>query len=101
MATWGQPGLHHKPIATVDVMGYWKNLHELLRKAADCGLMRPENLQLIPNVGSVAEVLPALASYSAPYVGKWTDLERTRSPAGISSSGLPLRGRGNWQRPAS
>ncbi len=77
MATWGQPGLHHKPIATVDVMGYWKNLHELLRKAADCGLMRPENLQLIPNVGSVAEVLPALASYSAPYVGKWTDLERT------------------------
>ncbi|HEX3796033.1 MAG TPA: TIGR00730 family Rossman fold protein, partial [Acidimicrobiales bacterium] len=31
MATWAQLGLHHKPIATLDVKGYWRHYHALRR----------------------------------------------------------------------
>ncbi len=77
MATWGQLGLHSKPIATVDVLGYWRELHALLRKAVDQGFMRAENLRLIVNVSDVADVLPALRSYEAPYAEKWIGLAET------------------------
>ena len=35
IATWAQLGLHTKPIATLDVGGYWGAFHAFLREAAD------------------------------------------------------------------
>jgi uncharacterized protein (TIGR00730 family) len=75
IATWAQIGLHHKPIATLDINGYWAPFHEFLRTAVGNGLMRPENLDLIVNVASVGELLPALRDYAAPLVPKWLDLD--------------------------
>lgn len=75
IATWAQLGLHAKPIATLDTGGYWAPFHAFLREAADRGFMKPDNLRLIANVGTVAEVLPALRAYSAPRVGKWIGLD--------------------------
>jgi uncharacterized protein (TIGR00730 family) len=77
VATWAQLGLHRKPIATVDIDGYWSGWHEILRSAVKNGFMKRENLQLIVNVASVDEVLPALRSYSAPRVDKWVGLAET------------------------
>jgi uncharacterized protein (TIGR00730 family) len=66
MATWAQLGLHRKPIATLDVNGYWAGLHAFLRTAAAAGLLKPQNLELIVNVsGGPASLLPALRSYPA------------------------------------
>jgi uncharacterized protein (TIGR00730 family) len=62
MATWAQIGLHRKPIATLDVNGYWSPFHQFLRAAAGNGLMRHENLGLIRNVATIDELLPALSS---------------------------------------
>jgi uncharacterized protein (TIGR00730 family) len=64
MATWAQLGLHHKPIVTVSVGGYWAGLHELLRNAVTHGFLAPESLSLIMDVGDVSEVLPALRSWA-------------------------------------
>jgi uncharacterized protein (TIGR00730 family) len=75
IATWAQLGLHGKPIATLDVGGYWAPFHAFLQEAAAHGFIREENLRLIANVGAVSEVLPALQSYSAPRVGKWIGLD--------------------------
>ncbi len=77
MATWAQLGMHRKPLATVDVGGYWASLHGFLRQAVDHGFMKKENLRLIVNVATVAEVLPALRSYSPPDVEKWIRLGET------------------------
>jgi uncharacterized protein (TIGR00730 family) len=77
MATWAQLGLHRKPIVTVDVGGYWRGLHDLLRGAADAGFLKTENLRLIVNVPAVGDVLPAIRSYTAPRAGKWLDLDET------------------------
>jgi uncharacterized protein (TIGR00730 family) len=72
IATWSQLGLHRKPIATLDVNGYWTGLHGFLRTAAGAGLLKPQYLDLIMNVSSgPAGLLPALRSYVAPPSGKW------------------------------
>jgi hypothetical protein len=77
IATWSQLGLHSKPIATLDVEGYWRHYHALLHEAVSSGFMRPEHLALLVAVGDVDELLPALRSYSPPDVEKWVDLEGT------------------------
>lgn len=76
-ATWSQLGLHRKPIATLDVLGYWKDFHDFLRKAADHGLIKPGNLRLIRNVADVVELLPALRSYTAPRADKLVEMDET------------------------
>ncbi len=77
MATWGQLGIHDKPIATLDVLGYWRPFHALLRHSADSGFMRPAQLRLFLDVERVEDLLPALSAYCAPYVEKWLDLDET------------------------
>jgi hypothetical protein len=74
VATWSQLGMHRKPIATLDVGGYWAAFHAFLSQAVGHGFMKPENLRLIQNVGTVGEVLPALRAYSPPRVVKWIGL---------------------------
>jgi hypothetical protein len=75
MATWSQLGLHRKPIATLDIAGYWTAFHAFLRQAVGHGFMKADNLRLIANVPSVAELLPALRSYEPPRAGKWMELD--------------------------
>ena len=77
ITTWAQLGLHRKPIATLDVGGYWTGFHRFLRDAVQAGFMKPENLSLISNVATVDGLLPALEAYRAPTVGKWLDPEET------------------------
>jgi uncharacterized protein (TIGR00730 family) len=73
IATWAQLGVHDKPIATLDVNGYWSGLHALLRRSAEAGLLKPQYLDLIVNVtAGPAALLPALRAYQAPPSGKWT-----------------------------
>src|ERR1700727_1200570 len=77
MATWAQLGLHHKPIVTVDVKGYWSHYHALRREAVSFGFLKPEHLSLIAEVDDVDHLLAALQAYSAPRVEKWIDLQDT------------------------
>ncbi|HEY2564308.1 MAG TPA: TIGR00730 family Rossman fold protein [Acidimicrobiales bacterium] len=77
MATWAQLGLHHKPIVTVDVNGYWHHYHALRREAVSSGFLKPEQLSLIAEVDDVDHLLAALQAYTAPRVEKWIDLQDT------------------------
>ncbi|HEX4220279.1 MAG TPA: TIGR00730 family Rossman fold protein [Acidimicrobiales bacterium] len=77
MATWAQLGLHHKPIATVDVNGYWSHYHALRREAVRSGFLRPEYLSLITEVDEVDHLLAALRDYSAPRVQQLIDMGDT------------------------
>ena len=73
ITTWAQLGLHRKPIATLDVNGYWASFHAFLREAVRHGFMKEQNLSLISNVTAVDGLLPALAAYTPPRVGKWLE----------------------------
>ncbi|HWG12713.1 MAG TPA: TIGR00730 family Rossman fold protein [Streptosporangiaceae bacterium] len=77
IATWAQLGMHRKPIVTLDVSGYWAAFHSFLGDAVRHGFMKPENLDLIANVGAVADVLPALRAYAPPRVAKWLEPRET------------------------
>jgi uncharacterized protein (TIGR00730 family) len=44
--TWKQLGLHHKPIAILNINGYFDNLIAFIENAIEKGLIRPENRQL-------------------------------------------------------
>jgi uncharacterized protein (TIGR00730 family) len=56
-ATWLQLGLHSKPMATLDVDGFWKPFHEMLARFVELGFMKSSP---IVNVATVEEILPAL-----------------------------------------
>lgn len=60
LSTWAQLRLHDKPIATLDVNGFWQPFHQLLRRLAAEGFMKQAALELIINVGSVEDLLPTL-----------------------------------------
>ncbi len=76
-ATWAQLGLHRKPIATLDVDGFWGPLHQLLQQAARRGLLKAENLALIARVTELDDLLPTLRAYTVPHVEKWITLGET------------------------
>jgi uncharacterized protein (TIGR00730 family) len=71
--TWGQIGVHTKPIACVDLKGYWTPLFDFIERAVSEGLMKESNARLVSRAESVATVLDVLRAYDAPYEPKWLD----------------------------
>lgn len=77
IATWAQLGLHGKPIAVLDVDGFWSPLIEWLDTAVAAGLLRNENRAIIRRAASVDELFDVLTS-PAPAAGKrWIGLDET------------------------
>ncbi|HEX9994285.1 MAG TPA: TIGR00730 family Rossman fold protein [Acidimicrobiales bacterium] len=75
VATWAQLGISDKPVATLDVAGYWRPLHALLRSMADAAFLREDSLGLVADVLRVDDLLPVLRTHRVPAVGKWIDLD--------------------------
>lgn len=71
--TWAQIGVHTKPIACLDIRGYWQPLFDFIDGAVANGLMKERNARLVSRAESVGEVLDVLAAYDAPYEPKWVD----------------------------
>jgi uncharacterized protein (TIGR00730 family) len=66
--TWRQIGLHDKPVALVDLDGYWQPLRALMDHQVTSGYLRPEHAELLQVVSGVGQVLPALRAAPAPSV---------------------------------
>jgi uncharacterized protein (TIGR00730 family) len=64
--TWAQLGVHDRPVAVVDVAGYWQPLAHLLDRAVAEGFLRPASRDVIVWVDEVAAVLDALATHRPP-----------------------------------
>lgn len=78
IATWGQLGLHTKPIAVLDIDGFWSPFLQWLDTAVDAGLLRPANRALIRRAPSVQTVLDVLAEPAPPgTTEKWIGLDET------------------------
>jgi uncharacterized protein (TIGR00730 family) len=66
--TWKQLGLHDKPIAIVNLDGYWTPLLDLFGHLIENRYARASNLKLFTVVDRVDDVLGALAAQPAPAV---------------------------------
>jgi uncharacterized protein (TIGR00730 family) len=64
--TWAQLGVHDRPVAVVDVAGYWQPLAHLLDRAVAEGFLRRASRDVVVWVDEVAGVLDALARDEPP-----------------------------------
>jgi hypothetical protein len=71
MATWDQLGIHVKPLAVVNVEGYFDGFLAQLDRAVEDGLLKPEHRALLCCATTVDAALAALAAWQPPPVPQW------------------------------
>lgn len=71
--SWGQIGIHKKPIGLLNVDGFFDPLLKMLQHTVDKGFARPENLNLILSSTNVADLFAQMKDYNHIIVNKWVD----------------------------
>jgi uncharacterized protein (TIGR00730 family) len=71
VTTWAQLGLHAKPVALLDVDGFWDPLVAQLDRMVDVGLLKPSNRTLIQRARSPEDAMTVLAAVRPPHEEKW------------------------------
>lgn len=75
MLTWGQLGLHRKPIGILNVNGFYDALLELLDTMVEKGFLKKASRKMVLVSDDVDELLNKMGKYKAPKVGKWISKE--------------------------
>jgi uncharacterized protein (TIGR00730 family) len=76
MLTWGQLGLHKKPIGLLNIAGFYNSLLALTDDMEQKGFLKPENRRMLLDAPSVEGLLGLMRNYVAPEVGKWITKEK-------------------------
>jgi hypothetical protein len=66
MLTWTQLGVHAKPVAALDVDGYWTGLRRLLADGVAAGFVRPENEAMLLVDDEPARLVDRMAVWTPP-----------------------------------
>ena len=69
--TWGQLGLHQKPVALLNVDGYYDHLLLALDRMRDDQLLRAENRSQLLQSPDPQELLAQMAAYQPVQLAKW------------------------------
>jgi uncharacterized protein (TIGR00730 family) len=77
MLTWGQLGLHKKPIALLNVNQFYDGLFTLLQNMVDNGLLKSTNQDILLKSDSIDELLNQMRNYRAPETKKWISKTET------------------------
>lgn len=75
MITWAQLGLHKKPIAILNIDGFYDDLIKLVQTMVDKGFLKQINQEMLLVSDSIDELLEKMRNYKAPTVGKWISKE--------------------------
>ena len=76
MLTWAQLGLHKKPIAILNINGFYDALIELTKVMVEKGLLKDVNQQMLLVSDNIDDLLDQMRNYVAPTVGKWVDKDK-------------------------
>ena len=76
MLTWAQLGLHKKPIAILNVNGFYDSLIELTKTMVEKGLLKEANQKMLLVSDNINDLLDQMRNYTPPTVGKWIDKEK-------------------------
>lgn len=71
MLTWGQLGLHQKPVGILNVSGYFDSVLEGIGNMVKEGFLKVENRDMILVSGQAEELLEKMEHYQAPALPKW------------------------------
>ena len=76
--TWSQLGIHAKPVALLDVAGYYAGLRQMFAHAVREGFLRPEYAGLVLVADTPAEALDRVAGWTPPRLARaWLDEDET------------------------
>jgi uncharacterized protein (TIGR00730 family) len=77
MLTWGQLGLHYKPIGLFNMNGYYDPLITLMNTMVDKGFLKQVNFDMVLVSDAIEDLLLKMKSYHPPIIGKWITEEKT------------------------
>ncbi|PGK38368.1 TIGR00730 family Rossman fold protein [Bacillus anthracis] len=69
--SWGQIGIHKKPVGLLNVDGFFDPLIDMLQHTVEKGFARPENLSLILSSTNIEDLLKKMKNYNHVIVNKW------------------------------
>lgn len=76
VVSWGQLGIHHKPVGLLNIMGFYNPLMEMIDKAVEGGFIPKTHKELVICESNPAVLIEKLRSYTPPAkVNKWSELE--------------------------
>ena len=75
MITWAQLGLHKKPIAILNIDGFYDDLIRFVQTMVDKGFLKQINQEMLLVSDDIDELLGKMRNYQAPTVGKWISNE--------------------------
>ena len=75
MLTWAQLGLHKKPIALLNIYGYYDSLVTMIDTMVEKGFLKDINRRMMLVDKDINTLLNRMHTYSAPDVGKWISRE--------------------------
>lgn len=71
LCTWAQLGHHEKPLAILNVNGFYDALLQFLNRVVSDGFLKAENRGIILDAAQPAEVLKKMRNYQPVHVLKW------------------------------
>jgi uncharacterized protein (TIGR00730 family) len=75
MLTWGQLGLHSKPVALFNINGFFDPLLLTMEKMVNEGFLRPDHQNQLIVSDQIQLLLEKMVVYEPPSVAKWIGLE--------------------------
>lgn len=75
--TWTQLGLHDKPVALLEVAGFWDPLLALLDRAVAEHFLKPDAAAALQRGATPSEVIDGFAAFRPPSLDKWSELGHT------------------------
>jgi uncharacterized protein (TIGR00730 family) len=75
--TWAQLGIHAKPLALLDVAGYYEPLAAFLDHAVAQRFLRPETREMLAVAGDLDGLLGTLERWQPAPMHKWIDLDES------------------------
>jgi uncharacterized protein (TIGR00730 family) len=76
MLTWAQLGLHKKPVAILNVGGFYDSLISLVQIMVDKGFLKKANQEMLLVSDNIKDLLNQMKNYSAPVIGKWISKDK-------------------------
>ena len=71
--TWAQLGYHPKPVALLNIAGFYDGLLAFLDHTVAQGFIRPQHRAMLLTGTEPAELLPRMRAFTAPPMPKWIE----------------------------
>jgi uncharacterized protein (TIGR00730 family) len=71
MLTWGQLGLHKKPVGILNIGGFYDSLHLLTQTMVNNGFLKAVNRDMLLTDENIDAILDKMKNYKAPELIKW------------------------------